>query len=71
MVFSTCTIDVYENEDNVAWFLEKHKEFSPVDLSNAPVKIDTQTKGYMQLLPGIHPCDGFFISFFEKSLSKG
>ena len=71
LVFSTCTIDVYENEDNVAWFLEKHKEFSPVDLSNAPVKIDTQTKGYMQLLPGIHPCDGFFISVFEKSLSKG
>lgn len=71
LVFSTCTIDVYENEDNVAWFLEKHKEFSPVDLSNAPVKIDTQQKGYMQLLPGIHPCDGFFISVFEKSLSEG
>lgn len=71
LVFSTCTIDVYENEDNVAWFLEKHKEFSPVDLSNAPVKIDTQQKGYLQLLPGIHPCDGFFISVFEKSLSEG
>ncbi len=71
LVFSTCTIDVYENEDNVAWFLEKHKEFSPVDLSNSPVKIDTQQKGYMQLLPGIHPCDGFFISVFEKSLLEG
>ena len=46
-------------------FWKNTKNFSPVDLSNAPVKIDTQTKGYMQLLPGIHPCDGFFISVLK------
>ena len=27
LVYSTCTIDEAENEDNVRWFIEKHPEF--------------------------------------------
>ena len=27
MIYSTCTIDAGENEENVAWFMANHKEF--------------------------------------------
>lgn len=69
LLFSTCTIDHYENEDNVKRFLKENPDFTPVDFS-AFVKEDLKEeakKGYLRLLPGIHSCDGFFISIFEKN----
>lgn len=48
LVYSTCTINKDENEDNVAWFLEKHKEFS--------------LEYEKQFLPGESTHDGFFLA---------
>lgn len=68
LIFSTCTIDKMENEDNVKWFLEQF----PFDSINLEGKLGkeldspTMKHGYIQLLPGIHPCDGFFIAAFQK-----
>lgn len=68
LVFSTCTINKTENEENVKWFLEQFP-FDSIDLTGKlgdQLTSDTMKHGYIQLLPGIHPCDGFFLSAFIK-----
>ena len=69
LVYSTCTIHEAENMGNVEWFLTENKEFEL-----APVKEDLCEElresvvrdGCLQLLPGVHKSDGFFIAKFKK-----
>lgn len=68
LVYSTCTIDPLENQENVRW-IQENLPFRPVDLRGRLKGIsqeDTLEHGYIQLLPGIHPGDGFFISVFTR-----
>lgn len=68
LVYSTCTVRKEENEDNVKWFL-KHFPFIPEDISGKVGHIPetgTAAEGYLQLLPGIHETDGFFIGVFRR-----
>lgn len=72
MVFSTCTVDPAENEENVRWILSQ-LPFEPVDLTDRmgdalaeTLLEDTRKKGYVQLLPGFYPGDGFFISVLRR-----
>lgn len=68
LVFSTCTIDKMENEDNRNWFLKEYP-FEPVDISEKTAEAfqeDTLKEGYIQLLPGRHNSDGFFLSVFRR-----
>ena len=65
LVYSTCTVNPAENMENVYWFLEEHPEFRPDDISGrlCPELAESVTeKGCLQLLPGIHDCDGFFLA---------
>jgi len=67
LIYSTCTIDKMENEENAAWILEalpfKKKELA----SRLPEVLRKDCKeNQIQLLPGIHGCDGFFIAAFER-----
>ena len=68
LIYSTCTIDSQENEENAAWFLENF----PFDAVNLEGKLGetlnaaSMKSGMIQLLPGIHQCDGFFIAAFQK-----
>lgn len=68
LVYSTCTIDRHENEDNAVW-LADHFPLEPVDLTGR-LGVDSDEpslkNGMMQFLPGIHPFDGFFISVFRR-----
>ena len=69
LVYSTCTVNPGENEENVYWFLEKHPEFRLADITGAlcpELKESVTDKGCLQLLPGIHECDGFFIAKLIK-----
>ena len=71
LVYSTCTIDPMENEDNARWFAENFP-FDPVDLTLALGREYVQSslkEGYIQFLPGVHPMDGFFISVFTRRQS--
>ena len=69
LLYSTCTIDRLENEENVRWFAENFP-FEPVDLSNRlPAGVTggvSRQKGCLQLLPGAGPFDGFFISLLKR-----
>lgn len=69
LVYSTCTIDRQENEDNAVW-LADHFPLEPVDLSGRlgeGLDEPSLKNGMMQFLPGIHPFDGFFISVFRRN----
>jgi len=68
LLYSTCTINPEENRENAQWFLD-HFEFEKASiLEGMPEELKKSVEdGYMlQLLPGIHACDGFFISKFRK-----
>ncbi|MDO4619905.1 MAG: 16S rRNA (cytosine(967)-C(5))-methyltransferase RsmB [Lachnospiraceae bacterium] len=68
LIYSTCTIGSRENLENVRWFTE-HFPFETESLDPyipAKLKRLTTAEGYLQLLPGIHESDGFFIARFKK-----
>ena len=68
LLYTTCTVHREENEETVRWFLE-HYPFEAEDISGylegVPEK-ETAKEGYIQLLPGVHDSDGFFIAKFRR-----
>nr|MCR5546315.1 methyltransferase domain-containing protein [Lachnospiraceae bacterium] len=52
LIFSTCTINKTENDENTKWFLEEFPEFSLVSEE--------------QIFPKKDEWDGFYIALFEK-----
>ena len=68
LVYSTCTISPEENEKQREWILANFP-FEPVDLTDSLGKVlseESLKDGYVQLLPGKYPCDGFFISVYRR-----
>ena len=66
LVYSTCTLCKKENEKNVEWFLQQHKDFE-LELPLLPITtmMETQQK-IITLYPHIHHTDGFFIARFRR-----
>lgn len=70
LVYSTCTIHPAENMDNVHWFLEKYPEYTLKDIRGSlctELMQDVQEDGCLQLLPGIHQSDGFFLAVLQRA----
>lgn len=68
LIYSTCTIDRLENEDQRTWFLEQFP-FEPVPIRKgfgSLITEETMEDGYIQFLPEHYFCDGFFISAFRR-----
>lgn len=63
LIFSTCTVNKYENDENVKW-IEENLPFKLVQIENLP-HINCE-KGFIQIFPGIMKSDGFFISSFVR-----
>jgi len=68
LIYSTCTIDADENQGNMKWFLENYPykmesldPYIPDELKSKTTRI-----GFMQLLPGVHRTDGFFIARLKR-----
>ena len=65
LVYSTCTVNKYENNENVEW-IEKNLPLRRTDFGELfPKKLDN-VNGMIQIFPGYYNMDGFFISVFEK-----
>ena len=68
LVYSTCTLDPEENEDNAEWFARNH-DYVREDVGKLmPVGIKgIRTNGKcVEIIPGESGMDGFFISAFTR-----
>lgn len=68
LLLSTCTVTPEENMGNAVWFQEEFDFAYESIVPFLPESFqDTTAKdGYLQLLPGTHETDGFFIAKFRK-----
>ena len=67
LIYSTCTINPEENEKVADWFASEH----PFELQSLSPYLPEVLKkegaeGKLQLLPGVHETDGFFIAGFRR-----
>ena len=70
LLYSTCTVNQMENEENVRYFLEKHPEYRLASIKEYlpdELQKDVMEEGMLQLYPGIHGTDGFFMAGFIRS----
>ena len=69
LIYSTCTINEDENMGNVEWFLSENNDFELVSVKEdlcEELRASVVRDGCLQLLPGVHKSDGFFIAKFKK-----
>lgn len=81
LVYSTCTLNPKENEENVRYIMEKG--FAPVDINDLlPERLVNDAKkagekyldklhsdaarGMLTLIPGVYECDGFFVAKLKR-----
>lgn len=81
LVYSTCTLNPKENEENVRYIIEKG--FAPVDITELlPGSLVNDAKkagekyldklngdaarGMLTLIPGVYECDGFFVAKLKR-----
>lgn len=68
LMYSTCTINRAENEEMIRWFVKRYP-FTPVSMAGdlpEPLRQD-ENNGMLQLLPGIHQSDGFFLAKLKRA----
>lgn len=68
LIFSTCTVNRKENEEAVQWLID-NTPLRPVSIEeHLPKAFQGRTgeKGYIQVIPGMDQCDGFFVSKFVR-----
>lgn len=69
LLYSTCTVNPSENTENVRWFLRENPQFEPEDISGRlceDLRGSVSERGCIQLLPGVHKSDGFFIACLRR-----
>ena len=67
LIYSTCTVNPAENEDNVNWFIKNYPFETESMAPYLPAALVGEEKsGMLQLLPGVHEKDGFFIAKLRR-----
>jgi tRNA and rRNA cytosine-C5-methylases len=68
LLYSTCTINTAENEQQVQDFLARHDDFELYDFDNMlPESLKSRgSSGMITLLPDVDGCEGFFISRMRR-----
>jgi len=74
LVYATCSVLVQENNDQVAGFLDRYPEFSPVPyariwtetIATEPPHSADDHDDALLLTPARHGCDGFFVAALHR-----
>jgi len=69
IVYSTCTVNKKENEDNCSSFLNRHADFEKVNIADYIPEHMVQSVtpgGELAVVPGRYGSDGFFVAIFKK-----
>ncbi len=67
LMYSTCTMNPAENEETVEWLCRTCGLETVSMARELPEAVrETADRGYVQLLPGIHGTDGFFIAKLRR-----
>lgn len=75
LIYSTCTVNRGENEENVKWFLEHFPFEAESLLHSLPKEMisslsekerEQASKGELLLRQGVHPTDGFFLARLKR-----
>ena len=72
LIYSTCTVNTRENIDNFKWFAANYP-FEPESLDPyipKALRSLSTADGYLQMIPGIHESDGFFIARFKRRKAR-
>lgn len=67
-IYSTCTVNKKENNDNVKWMAE-HLPLEIIPLKDELPEVLRKAvgeDGTLQLMQGVHACDGFYIAKLRK-----
>ncbi len=79
LIYSTCSLEPEEDEDVVSDSLSKNPSFQLAEVRPQlealraegeflRSDLDTFVRGpYLRTIPGIHPCDGFFVALLERT----
>ena len=68
LAYSTCTIDLAENERQIEEFLRRWPDFSLIDLPGSyPQRLSRGGPGLIQTLPHRDQTDGFFVAALSRS----
>ncbi len=71
LVYSTCTLNPKENEENVTRFLRAHGEFQAVPIVIKKTKDIIREDGMLTVFPDeFEGCDGFFVAKMKKVSEK-
>lgn len=66
LVYSTCTLNPAENEENVQWFLSENTEFEPMPFELPEWVSCKYENGMATIFPDREGSDGFFIARFRR-----
>lgn len=68
MIYSTCTMNPEENEKMTDWICREYDMQTVSMAQNVPDALKEEAeKGWIQLLPGIHGTDGFFLAKLRRN----
>jgi 16S rRNA (cytosine967-C5)-methyltransferase len=67
LVYSTCSLESEENEEQARWFLEQHKDWNlSMSEMEDPLRVLKSCEGWLQAWPHLHLCDGMFAAKFQR-----